>query len=169
MIIYILRKCKPVMTCWLAADQNWGLVILSLKCLSPKIEKIETFQIVMKRKNTFCKFAPSVVKNSGIMYLASDINSDNYYWICYLLNLFILCIIHLESPVFDCFVYIRQDATQSYLEVLLYSIGAFNELQECSYKYFHYLSKCIFYIIYTYYTILLYWFDKLETFYIFPT
>ena len=32
----------------------------------------------------------------------------------------------------DCFVYIRQDATQSYLEVLFYSIGAFNELQECS-------------------------------------
>jgi len=38
----------------------------------------------------------------------------------------------LEPPVFDCFVYIRQDATQSYLEVLFYSIGAFNELQECS-------------------------------------
>ena len=34
----------------------------------------------------------------------------------------------------DCFVYIRQDATQSYLEVLFYSIGAFNELQECSYR-----------------------------------
>ena len=34
--------------------------------------------------------------------------------------------------MFDCFVYIRQDATQSYLEVLFYSIGAFNELQECS-------------------------------------
>jgi hypothetical protein len=36
--------------------------------------------------------------------------------------------------VLDCFVYIRQDATQSYLEVLFYSIGAFNELQECSLK-----------------------------------
>ena len=36
--------------------------------------------------------------------------------------------------MFDCFVYIRQDATQSYLEVLFYSIGAFNELQECSFK-----------------------------------
>ena len=34
----------------------------------------------------------------------------------------------------DCFVYIRQDATQSYLEVLFYSIGAFDELQECSLK-----------------------------------
>ena len=45
----------------------------------------------------------------------------------------LLCIIHLEPPVFDCFVYIRQDATQSYLEVLFYSIGAFNELQECSF------------------------------------
>ncbi|MBU5250236.1 hypothetical protein KQH93_10795, partial [Coprococcus comes] len=44
-----------------------------------------------------------------------------------------LCIIHLEPPVFNCFVYIRQDATQSYLEVLFYSIGAFNELQECSF------------------------------------
>ena len=59
---------------------------------------------------------------------------DHYYHccICYLLNLFILCIIHLEPPGLDCFVYIRQDATQSYLEVLFYSIGAFNELQECS-------------------------------------
>lgn len=39
----------------------------------------------------------------------------------------------------DCFVYIRQDATQSYLEVLFYSIGAFNELQECSFQAYGYL------------------------------
>ena len=62
----------------------------------------------------------------------SPLSKGNHCWICYLLNLFILCIIHLEPPVFDCFVYIRQDATQSCLEVLFYSIGAFNELQECS-------------------------------------
>ena len=75
MIIYILRKRKPVMTCWLAADQNCSLFILSLKCLCPKVERIEPFQIVMKRKNTFCKFASSVIKSSCIMYLASYINS----------------------------------------------------------------------------------------------
>ena len=35
--------------------------------------------------------------------------------------------------MFDCFVYIRQDATQSYLEVPFYSIGIISELQKCSY------------------------------------
>lgn len=86
----------------------------------------------MKRKKSLCKFAPSVVKCSSIMCLTSTINSNNYCVILLLAQSFHFVNIQLESPVFDCFVYIRQDATQSYLDVLFYSISVFYELQECS-------------------------------------
>ena len=50
---------------------------------------------------------------------------------CFSLSFCVKFILNLQC--FDCFVYIRQDATQSYLEVLFYSIGIISELQECSF------------------------------------
>lgn len=118
MFLHILCKSKPVVSGRLTADYNFSLIIFSFKCFCPKIERIESFHIILKRKNSSGKFESPVIKSPCKMCLASNINSYYHCCICYLLNLLILCIIHFEPSVLDCFVYIRQDATQSYIEVL---------------------------------------------------
>ena len=87
------------MTGRLTADQNIGLTVLLLKRFRPKIEGIKSFDVILKRKNSLRELTASIIKCPGIMCLASDIDSDNHCCICHLLNLLILCIIHLEPPV----------------------------------------------------------------------
>lgn len=52
-----------------------------------------------EKKNSLCEFTASTIKCSGIMCLASDVTSNIHCCICYLLNLLILRIIHLEPLV----------------------------------------------------------------------
>ena len=112
MILNILCKRKPVMTSRLTTDQNCGLVISFLKNLNPKIKRIKSFDMVLKNKKTFRKLSSPIIESPRIVCLTSK-----FIW-----NL--QCI--------DFFVYIHQDATPSYLEILFYSIDTFSELQECS-------------------------------------
>jgi len=85
MILNILCKRKPVMTSRLTAYQNCGLVILFLKSLSPKIERIKSLDIILKNKNSFCDLASSIIKSPRIVRLTSNIYSNNYCCICLLL------------------------------------------------------------------------------------
>jgi len=47
----------------------------------------------------------------------------------------------LEPPVFDCFVYIRQDATQSYLEVFFIQLALLMNYRNAPYCLINYLRQ----------------------------
>ena len=96
--LQVMLKCEPVASGWLASNKEFFLPAFLLHLHCPGKKSFKTLSAVLELERPSGDFDSSPITRPGKMSILSNIRSNEQHVFSHLIQLLILCRIHLRPP-----------------------------------------------------------------------